>query len=72
MNEMQQGANSASIPATTAAMTDPPKKNYYPSRSLTFIRNKEKRREISPGEHIATRQVTVSFHVPSLGLVAEA
>src|SRR6266566_2024362 len=26
MNEMQQGANSASIPATTAAMTEPPKK----------------------------------------------
>jgi hypothetical protein len=26
MNEIQQGANRASTPATTAAMTDPPKK----------------------------------------------
>src|SRR6266487_3213428 len=36
MNEMQQGANNASIPATTAAMTDPPKKMLLSIRCPDF------------------------------------
>src|SRR5260221_4862412 len=53
MTEIQQGANSAMAPATTAASTDPPRRCYYSSRITTFMKRHALPCECIPAAHAA-------------------